>query len=32
MDLPPFALSLAVTIAFGLTMFIASLVMTRRPA
>jgi ABC-2 type transport system permease protein len=32
MDLPPFALSLAVTIIFGLTMFVVSLVMTRRPA
>jgi len=32
MDLPPFAVSLAVTIAFGLTMFIVSLAMTRRPA
>ena len=32
MDLPPFALSLAVTIAFGLTVFIASIVMTQQPA
>jgi ABC-2 type transport system permease protein len=32
MDLPPFALSVAITVAFGLTMFIVSLVMTRRPA
>jgi len=32
MDLPPFVLSLAITIAFGLAMFVVSLVMTRRPA
>jgi len=32
MDLPPFALSLVITIAFGLTMFIVALAMTRRPA
>lgn len=32
MDLPPFALSLAVTVVFGAAMFLASLVMTRRPA
>jgi len=32
MDLPPFILSVAVTIGFGLLMFITSLAMTRRPA
>jgi len=32
MDLPPFALSVAITVVFGLTMFIVSLAMTRRPA
>jgi ABC-2 type transport system permease protein len=32
MDLPPFALSVVITIGFGLLMFITSLVMTRRPA
>lgn len=32
MDLPSFALSLAVTVIFGLTMFIVSLALTRRPA
>ena len=32
MDLPPFALSLAVTMAFGLVVFVTSIVLTRRPA
>jgi len=32
MDLPPFAWSLGVTLAFGTVMFIAALAMTRRPA
>jgi ABC-2 type transport system permease protein len=32
MDLPPFTLSVAVTVGFGLLMFITSLTLTRRPA
>ncbi|HLQ76833.1 MAG TPA: ABC transporter permease [Terriglobia bacterium] len=32
MDLPPFVLSLAVTMAFGLVVFVTSIVLTRRPA
>jgi ABC-2 type transport system permease protein len=32
MDLPPFALSVAITIGFGLLMFITALILTRRPA
>jgi len=32
MDLPPFVLSLAITVAFGLVVFVTSIVLTRRPA